>query len=340
MRPLLVLLLSTSLAAAQTATNPTPIPIGTPGIVIPRLGFVNSVRYQVQGSGYACLSWLTSAITISANSGSAVCTGAGAFLFSGGSADSRLFPTAASALGGIKVGANLSSTSDGTLSAPAPYTDALARIQAQQAITALGLGTAATQPASAFYAASNPAGYITAAGSPVRSVAGRTGAVTLGVADVTGAATTASVTAETTRATTAEGALIPTTQKGAASGVAPLDATSRLPAANLTAGVPTYYNSSGLITGIKCWEGRATTVTGGTWTLAFSGVTFTAAPVISVQAISAGTTLTLQYVAFPTAPTATGVSGTAASGTSLSVLGATLVPAPAGVSVHVTACGG
>ena len=91
---LVALLLSTSIAAAQPLTNPAPIPVGTPGIVIPRLGFTYSIRYQVQGTGYACLSWLTSAISISANAGSAMCTGAGAFLISGGVADSRLFPTA------------------------------------------------------------------------------------------------------------------------------------------------------------------------------------------------------------------------------------------------------
>ena len=245
----------------------------------------------------------------------------------------------ANTLGGIKVGTNLTAAADGTLSAPAPYTDTLARVQAQQAITALGLGTAATQPATAFYAASNPSSYITASGAPVQSVAGRTGAVTLAVTDVSGAATALSVSAETTRATAAEGNLVPLAQKGAASGVAPLDSTSRLPAANLTAGVPAYYNSSGLIAGVKCWQGRATTATGGTWAVTFTGVSFAAAPIVSVQAISGGTTLTLQYVAFPTVPTATGVSGTVASGTSLSVLGATLVAAPAGVSVHVTACG-
>lgn len=59
-------------------------------------------------------------------------------------------------------------------------------------ISGLNLGTASTHPASDFYLSTNPSAYIAAADAPVQSVAGHTGAVTLGVADVSGAAALAS----------------------------------------------------------------------------------------------------------------------------------------------------
>ena len=76
-------------------------------------------------------------------------------------------------LGGVKAGANTTVATDGTLSVAAPYTDAQALAAAKA-----GLGSAAQQPATAFYpAGSNPAGYLTVA--PVTSVASLTGAPTV-----------------------------------------------------------------------------------------------------------------------------------------------------------------
>lgn len=60
--------------------------------------------------------------------------------------------------------------------------------------TSLGLGTMAVESASSYYLASNPSGYVTAATAPVTSVAGKTGAVSLAVADVSGAAPLSSPT--------------------------------------------------------------------------------------------------------------------------------------------------
>jgi hypothetical protein len=50
------------------------------------------LSYQVQGSGYACLSWVTATITISANAASATCTGNGAFLVTAMSTSQSVYP--------------------------------------------------------------------------------------------------------------------------------------------------------------------------------------------------------------------------------------------------------
>lgn len=49
-------------------------------------GASNLLSYQVQGVGYACLSWVTATVTISGSGASSTCGGAGAFLVTAGSA--------------------------------------------------------------------------------------------------------------------------------------------------------------------------------------------------------------------------------------------------------------
>ena len=70
----------------------------TPSALIPAIPLsaasTYALRYQVQGTGYACVSWVTAAITISGNTGAATCGGAGAFLVYGLSADARVAPAA------------------------------------------------------------------------------------------------------------------------------------------------------------------------------------------------------------------------------------------------------
>lgn len=100
-----------------------------------------------------------------------------------------------------------------------------------------------------------------------------------------------------------------------------------------------FYGSSGVLTAVKCWIGQTTTTTGGVWSITFTGSGFTAAPTVNPQVISAGGVIATQYIAFMTAPTAAGVSGTIGVGTTLSLLGATLLAGPAGVVVSVLACG-
>ena len=50
------------------------------------------VGYQLQGTGYACASWVTATITISSNTAAATCTGAGAFLVTAGTTYNSTYP--------------------------------------------------------------------------------------------------------------------------------------------------------------------------------------------------------------------------------------------------------
>ena len=69
---------------------------GAAAVVIPALASpttsVYAIRYQVQGVGYACVSWATAAVTITGTDGTAKCGGAGTFLVTAGSVDARVFP--------------------------------------------------------------------------------------------------------------------------------------------------------------------------------------------------------------------------------------------------------
>ena len=90
-----------------------------------------------------------------------------------------------------------------------------------------------------------------------------------------------------------------------------------------------------------CSRQKVTTALNGTvdqFTATYSAKGFTAPPVVTATAESPGTTAAQSYIAFPWAPTTTSVSGHVMEGTTLAALGATLVPAPAGIIVDVTAC--
>ena len=80
-----------NVGATLTAVSTTPATIATytvtttAGTAIAASSVRQRLSYQVQGSGYGCASWVTATVTISANSATAVCTGAGAFLVTTGS---------------------------------------------------------------------------------------------------------------------------------------------------------------------------------------------------------------------------------------------------------------
>ena len=84
----IIALLIPTLAHAQTAIPST----GSAAAVIPALQNARTIRYQVQGTGYACVSWSTTTPTITGTDGTAKCTGAGAFLVTGLFVDSRVYP--------------------------------------------------------------------------------------------------------------------------------------------------------------------------------------------------------------------------------------------------------
>ena len=73
----------------------------TPAALIPASNRYTAVRYQVQGVGFACLSWVTASVTITGTDFSAVCGGAGSFLVTAGSVDARLQSIPAGALTGV-----------------------------------------------------------------------------------------------------------------------------------------------------------------------------------------------------------------------------------------------
>lgn len=116
---------------------------------------------------------------------------------------------------------------------------------------------------------------------------------------------------------------------GSAGATGPTGATGSLP----------FYNSSGILSGAKCWLGSTTTTTGGAWSVSFSAASFANPPTVVPQAVSVSGLIAGQYLAFNTVPTASGVSGSIALGTTLSILGATLIAGPSGVTVQVIACG-
>jgi hypothetical protein len=72
----------TSINSAVTGYNAA---ITTTAATVVAAGSKNRLSYQLQGSGYACMSFATATITISANASTAVCTGLGAFLVTAGS---------------------------------------------------------------------------------------------------------------------------------------------------------------------------------------------------------------------------------------------------------------
>lgn len=98
------------------------------------------------------------------------------------------------------------------------------------------------------------------------------------------------------------------------------------------AGIVPFYSTSGLITGIKCWQGSATTTTGGAWSVSYANAGFTAVPNVETQAISPSGALAGLLFSTLTMPTATVASGvTALAG--VGGLGGT------GATVMVRACG-
>ena len=99
------------------------------------------------------------------------------------------------------------------------------------------------------------------------------------------------------------------------------------------------YGPGGIVPRGRCFAYTTTTTSGGAWTLSYAAAGFTAAPTVQAQAVSTGATATTEFNAYMTAPTTTGVSGSAASGNTVVVGGSTLTQAGAGIVVDVIACG-
>jgi len=81
-----------------------------------------------------------------------------------------------------------------TASALTPYLTSADAAITYQTLAGMSSYLTTADAATTYYLQTNPAGYVTAATAPVTSVATRTGAITLAVADVSGAAPTASPT--------------------------------------------------------------------------------------------------------------------------------------------------
>jgi hypothetical protein len=106
--------------------------------------------------------------------------------------------------------------------------------------------------------------------------------------------------------------------------------------------VPTY-NAAGLLTGVKEWQGQATTDSSGNWTVSIASAGFTAPPRVFAQGIASSNAVLSAVNAITLAPTATVASGFCTVPTSTGViLGGTIVSAakaPAGIKVDVLAVG-
>ena len=101
-----------------------------------------------------------------------------------------------------------------------------------------------------------------------------------------------------------------------------------------------FRTTTGPVTAPKVYTTTVTTGTNGAWSVTFPSGFFTAAPIVSAQAISTGTTAATQYQANPTAPTTTTLAGTATAGVNAIVVGgATTSAAPSGTVIHVKAIG-
>ena len=98
------------------------------------------------------------------------------------------------------------------------------------------------------------------------------------------------------------------------------------------AGVVPFYGSAGLMSGVKCWQGNSVTTTGGAYTISYATASFTAVPIVTVQAISPSSLLAGLVFATMTAPTLTSVSGV----TALAGVGGL---GGAGTTVMALACG-
>lgn len=172
------------------------------------------------------------------------------------------------------------------------------------------------------YNAANPSNYIASGGAPVQSVVGRTGAVTLAVADVTGAAPLASPgfsgvpTAATASPGTATTQLASTAFVGTAISAI---AASPLPCA----------------TGSKIFCGTATTAANGTFTATIVPPCGSTPSIIQVNAQAPGTALSNQVNGSWTSATATTVSGLVTTPATLAALGLTVVAPPTGTAVNV-----
>lgn len=105
-------------------------------------------------------------------------------------------------------------------------------------------------------------------------------------------------------------------------------------------GLVPFYNSSGLMSGVKCFSGSALTSSLGAWSVSMTAAGFSSTPpMIQLQALSSGNAPNQLNAAYYTSASATSISGFAASGTTLSILGATIILVPANITVSVFACG-
>ena len=102
MRIFMVALAAFFMSAAPLMAQPVAIP-PTATLLIPGSSLYRVLGYQVQGTGVACLSFQTSAVTITGTDDTAKCGGAGAFLVKAYSVDRYQFPgpVPATALWGI-----------------------------------------------------------------------------------------------------------------------------------------------------------------------------------------------------------------------------------------------
>lgn len=109
---------------------------------------------------------------------------------------------------------------------------------------------------------------------------------------------------------------------------------------NGTNGIVPVYNASGLIAGsFKCWTGTTTSTSSGTWSQSIASAGFVNTPVVQLQALSTGGTASTIVNASYTAASSTAISGYVSSGTTLSILGATIVLFNTPTTVNIWACG-
>lgn len=106
------------------------------------------------------------------------------------------------------------------------------------------------------------------------------------------------------------------------------------------AGIVPMFNSSGPMSGVKCWMGTATTGSNGQWSVNFSSAGFIQPPNVQPTPVSTGLTAALAVGTTMTAATTTGVSGACFLPNAISLLGVLpLQQAGAGIVVQVIAIG-
>lgn len=88
----------------------------------------------------------------------------------------------------------------------------------------------------------------------------------------------------------------------------------------------------------KCASGSVTSTTA-TFSANISGMGFSVITDAQVMALSTGTTAATTFIANPTTVSTTAISGTMMTGTTLGILGATIIPATSSTTVYIHVCG-